>query len=46
MGQYTLLTAGVTVQNGYISFTTNGQTNYIITTSTLIEVEGPFDKLV
>ena len=46
MGKYTLLTAGVTVKDGYISFVTNGEQNYIITTSTLIEEQGPFDKIV
>lgn len=46
MGKYTLLTAGVTVKDGYISFVTNGEQNYVITTSTLIEEQGPFDKIV
>lgn len=43
---YTLLTDGITVKDGYISFTTNGDKNYIITNIDLIEEEGPFDKLV
>lgn len=46
MGKYTLLTAGVTVKDGYITFTTNGEENYVITTSTLIDEKGPFDLLV
>lgn len=44
--EYTLVTAGVKVQNGYITFTTNGQSNYIITTSNLIEEQSEFDKLL
>lgn len=44
--EYTLVTAGVKVQNGYITFTTNGQNNYIITTSNLIEEQSQFDKLL
>lgn len=43
IGKYTLLTAGITVKDGYISFTTNGEENYVITTSTLVEEKGPFD---
>ena len=36
---YTLLTEGVSVNNGFINFITNGKTNYIITTQTLIHNE-------
>lgn len=45
-GKYTLLTDGITVQNGYISFVTNGEKNYVITTSTLIEEKSPLDQLL
>lgn len=44
--QYTLVTAGVKVQNGYITFTTNGQKNYIITTNDLIKEQSEFDRLL
>ena len=37
IGKYTLLTDGITVTNGYITFKTNGQTNYVFTMSTLIK---------
>ena len=43
---YTLVTAGVQVQNGYITFNTNGQSNYIITTVDLIKEQSEFDKLL
>ncbi len=43
---YTLVTAGVQVQNGYITFNTNGQSNYIITTIDLIKEQSEFDKLL
>lgn len=46
MGKYTLLTEGVKVLNGYITFTTNGEKNYVITTSTLINEKGPLDKFL
>ena len=35
-GQYTLLTDGVSVTNGYINFTTNGEQNYVFSTNDLI----------
>lgn len=37
IGKYTLLTDGVTVINGYVTFKTNGQSNYVFTMSTLIK---------
>lgn len=37
IGRYTLLTAGLTVIDGYITFNTNGQKNYVITTAQLIK---------
>lgn len=43
---YTLVTAGIQVQNGYITFTTNGQSNYVITTIDLIKEQSEFDKLL
>lgn len=43
---YTLVTAGIQVQNGYITFNTNGQSNYIITTIDLIKEQSEFDKLL
>ena len=43
---YTLVTAGVKVQNGYITFTTNDQDNYVITTIDLIKEQSEFDKLL
>lgn len=42
--KYVLLTDGLTVQNGYIKFTTNGDSQYIITTVPLIKEEGPIEK--
>jgi hypothetical protein len=44
--EYTLVTAGVKVQNGYITFSTNGQKNYVITTNDLIKEQSEFDKLL
>lgn len=40
--EYTLLTDGLTVQNGYLRFTTDGNTNYIITGANLADENGPF----
>lgn len=45
-GQYTLLTDGIKIKNGYITFTTNGEQNYVFTTSTLIKEQSPFEKIV
>lgn len=42
--QYRLLTDGLTVENGYIKFTTNGDKNYIVTTVSLIKEDGPIEK--
>lgn len=42
----TLLTDGVKVKNGYISFITNGQKNYIITTKSLISSESPITEFI
>lgn len=36
IGVYTALTSGVKVVNGYVTFTTNGQTNYVLTTQDLL----------
>jgi len=46
MGKYTLLTDGVTIKNGYVTFTTNGEKNYVFTTSPLVLEEGPVDKFI
>ncbi len=44
--EYDLVTAGLEVKNGYISFKTNGKTNYIITTADLIVTKSEADKLI
>lgn len=44
--KYTLLTDGVKVKNGYISFITNGQKNYVITTKTLISSNSPITEFI
>ncbi|MBQ4031428.1 MAG: cadherin-like beta sandwich domain-containing protein [Bacilli bacterium] len=41
---YKLLTDGLTVLNGYIEFTLNGDTNYVITLNELIKEKGPIDR--
>ncbi len=45
-GQYTILTEGTIINDGYISFITNGEKNYIITTQSLIKEESFFNKLM
>lgn len=45
-GEYTLLTAGIKVNEGYITFSTNGQPNYVITTNDLIKEQSEFDKMI
>ncbi len=45
-GNYTLVTAGVTVKNGYITFDTNGEQYYVITTSDLVKEKTAMEKLV
>ena len=45
-GKYTLITDGYKVNNGYVSFTTNGAPKYIITTQELIKEEGPLTKFI
>ena len=45
-GVYTLVTAGVTVKEGYVTFNTNGQANYIITTNDLIKEQSEFEKIL
>lgn len=45
-GTYTLVTAGLEVENGYINFLTNGDTHYVITTRDLIQVESNADKII
>lgn len=45
-GQYTILTEGSTINDGYISFITNGEKNYVITTQSLIKEESFFNKLI
>ena len=44
-GNYTLLTEGTKKTNGYISFITNGEKNYVVTTQELIREETIFDKI-
>ena len=44
-GNYSLITDGVKVNNGYITFITDGATNYIITTNSLIDEDGPITKI-
>ncbi len=44
--KYTLVTAGVKVQNGYITFSTNEDTHYVITTLSLIHEESEFSRLL
>ena len=43
---YNLMTAGLEVKDGYITFLTNGDTHYTITTIDLIQVESKFDKMM
>lgn len=43
-GKYTLITDGIKVSNGYITFTTNGESNYIVTTNELIKEESTITK--
>lgn len=43
---YKLLTDGIKVMNGYISFTTNGDTFYVFTTSSLIAEQSPFKAFI
>ena len=45
-GQYTILTEGSTIKDGYVSFITNGEKNYVITTQSLIKEESFFNKLI
>ncbi len=45
LNNYTQVTAGIQVINGYITFETNGQKNYVITTTPLIEEQSPMQKL-
>ena len=45
-GTYNLMTAGLEVKDGYITFLTNGDTHYTITTIDLIQVESKFDKMM
>ena len=45
-GTYTLVTAGVSVQNGYITFKLTGEKNYVITTTELLNEVGPFQKII
>lgn len=40
-GQYNLITDGIKVDNGYVKFTTNGDTHYIITTEDLLPESEP-----
>lgn len=44
-GNYTLLSEGTKKTNGYISFITNGEKNYVVTTQELIREETLFDKI-
>lgn len=43
---YTLITDGVSIKNGYVTFTTNGQKNYIITTADLMPQKSPLEKIL
>lgn len=45
-GTYNLITAGLEVNEGYITFITNGDANYIITTRDLIKIESNTDKII
>ena len=42
---YTLITDGVSIKNGYVTFTTNGQKNYVITTADLMPQKSPLENL-
>ena len=44
--KYKLLTDGLTVINGYIEFTLNEDTNYVITLNELIKEKGPFQMIL
>lgn len=43
---YTLVTEGTQVKEGYVTFTTNNQTKYVITTSDLIYEQSASDRLI
>ena len=43
---YTLITDGVSIKNGYVTFTTNGQKNYVITTADLMPQKSPLEKIL
>lgn len=43
---YNLITAGLEVENGYITLQTNGDTHYVITTRDLIQIESDTDKII
>ena len=45
-GTYNLITAGLEVEEGYLTFITNGDTNYVITTRDLIKIESNTDKII
>lgn len=45
-GQYTLVTDGIKVNEGYITFKTNNQQNYVITTNDLIEEQSELNKIL
>lgn len=45
-GKYNLITAGLEVKDGYITFLTNGDTNYIITTRDLIKIDSNADRII
>ncbi len=44
--EYKLLTDGISMKNGYITFTTNGDTNYVFTTVSLVREMTPFEKFI
>lgn len=44
--QYKLITAGLEVNQGYLTIETNGDTHYVITTRDLIKIESNADKII
>lgn len=45
-GTYNLITAGLEVKDGYITFSTNGDTHYTLTTRDLIRIENNVDNII
>lgn len=44
--EYTLLTDGITLQNGYISFVANGKNNYVFSLASLIKEKSPLEQFL